>query len=85
MFLNNIDLDLRSFKNFVNLHVSTNYKNDMTTKNKRLKLNRKKIIENVKHKLNEDKTKNEIFKEIIADYKDVRTQKEIANIIRFVI
>ncbi|HXH98777.1 MAG TPA: hypothetical protein VNI52_00805 [Sphingobacteriaceae bacterium] len=57
----------------------------MTTKNKRLKLNRKKIIENVKHKLNEDKTKNEIFKEIIADYKDVRTQKEIANIIRFVI
>ena len=48
-----------------------------------MKIDKKKIKENVKNSLKTGKTKEEIYYEITSNYKDYRLQKEIANIIRF--
>ncbi len=47
-------------------------------------IDKKKIKDEVKNSLNAGKTKEEIYDEISAKYKDFRVHKDIANIIRFV-
>jgi hypothetical protein len=47
-------------------------------------IDKKKIKELAKTGLDAGKTKEEIYYEINANYKDVRAQKDIANIIRFI-
>lgn len=56
----------------------------MTTKKKPIQIDKKKIKESVKAGLAEGKSKDQIFEEIYFAQKDPRTQKEIANIVRFV-
>ena len=49
-----------------------------------MKIDKKKIKELATIALNNGKTKEEIYYEIIAKYKDYRAQKDIANIIRYI-